>query len=84
MKKLLMVIALAVAMTAGGCGRRPPIAHSDYSRFKTVETYRDGWEVVDTDTGYSYFVFSGGNGIVPIFDEYGEPYKANGWRDIGV
>lgn len=30
-----------------------------------------------------YVSFSGGLGVVPIYDEYGDPYRANGWRDFG-
>lgn len=79
MKKYILLVLIAAALS--GCGRAK-IPYNDYSRFKTVEVYRDGWEVVDTDTGWSYFVFSGG-GMVPLFDEYGHTYRANGWRDIG-
>ena len=54
-----------------GCGHNAKIPHNGYARFKTIETYLDGYEVVDTDTGWSYFVFSGG-GIVPLYDDYGD------------
>lgn len=80
MKKILIVLFMAALLT--GCGHNAKIPHNGYARFKTIETYLDGYEVVDTDTGWSYFVFSGG-GMVPLYDEYGHTYRANGWRDIG-
>ena len=79
MKKYILVVLIAAALS--GCGRTK-IPYNGYSRFKIVESYRDGWEVVDTDTGWSYFLFSGG-GMVTLYDEYGQTYRANGWRDIG-
>ena len=80
MKKILIVLFMAALLT--GCGHRPKIPHNGYDRFKVVETYLDGYEVVDVDTGWSYYVFNGG-GIVTLYDEYGDTYRANGWRDFG-
>lgn len=82
MRKKILLICLITAANLTGCRNNPKIPHNDYERFKVVETYRDGYEVVDRDTGWSYFIFSGG-GMVTLYDEYGQTYRANGWRDIG-
>lgn len=63
---------------------RMGIEKNGYYRFTTVATYKDGWQVVDKDTGFSYFIFSGGAGVIPLFDEDGHLYRANGWRDYGI
>lgn len=85
MKKHIIAFFLtaAVALGTAGCGHYQPVEKNEFSRFRTVATYKDGWEIVDKDTGNTYFSFTGGGGVVPIFDEYGKPYKANGWRDYG-
>lgn len=85
MKKrtIAILIAAAVAVGSGGCGARNGIEKNGYYRFKTVATYKDGWEVVDKDTGFGYFIFNGGGGTVLLLDEDGNPYRENGWRDYG-
>lgn len=89
-KYIIIAWILAALVAAGviGCQKvmrmRAAREYNDYSRFKVIEEYRDGWEIVDKDTGYGYFRFSGGEGTVPLFDEYGEPYTENGWRDRGT
>lgn len=82
MKKIIAImIATAVAAGLGGCGAYRGIEKNGYYRFKTVATYKDGWEVVDKDTGFGYFIFNGGGGTVILLDEDGNPYRENGWRD---
>ena len=81
-KKAALILAAAIAAGATGCGYSH-IPHNDYNRFKVVETYRDGWEIVDKDTGYGYYILSGRDSVIPLYDEYGAPYKENGWRDEG-
>lgn len=84
MKKMIMTaaIAAAVAMTVTGCGSRRPIERNAFYKFQATAAYKDGWEIVDKDTGNAYFVFKDG-GVVPLFDDNGQLHKANGWRDIG-
>lgn len=79
---IVLLILLSISTGVTGCGMRG-VEENGYYRFKIVETYKDGQEIVDKDTGYGYFQFSGGGGIVPLYDEYGNPYKENGWRDKG-
>lgn len=85
MKRRIIAAAITAAVAVGiaGCGQRRHVEENGFSRFKIVATYEDGWEIVDTDTGNAYFRFAGGGGMVPLYDEYGKPYKSNGWRDIG-
>ena len=75
-----MVLAVCIAALTTGCEKND---RDEYYRFKTIREYKDGFEMVDKDTGYGYFKFYGGGGVVPLFDEYGNPYRENGWRDIG-
>lgn len=83
MKKIsAILLAAAVAAGLGGCGAYRGIEKNGYYRFKTVATYKDGWEVVDKDTGFGYFIFNGGGGTVLLLDEDGNPYRENGWRDF--
>ena len=81
MRKVIVLIILVVVVLTG-CSKIP---YNDYCRFKTIERYKDGVEVVDKDTGYGYFIFNNdrGNGVIPLYDEYGQPYQENGWRDRG-
>lgn len=87
-KRIIVIIgaALIAVLLIVGCGSRQEIPRNGYERFKVVEYYSDGYEVVDKDTGYGYFIFyereKGGNAL-PLFDEYGNPYQENGWRDYG-
>lgn len=89
-KIIILAWILAALVAAGiiGCQKvmqaRAIREYNDYDRFKIIEEYRDGWELVDKDTGYGYFRFYGGSGTVPLFDEYGKPYTENGWRDRGT
>lgn len=80
----VLILAAVTAMVVAGCGKRQQIPRNGYNRFKVVERYKDGSEIVDKDTGYGYFIFYDGQGIVPLFDEYGHPYQENGWRDRGT
>ena len=79
----ILVVVVLILLLPAVTRRRRSVEHNGYRRFKVVEEYKDGWEVVDTDTGYSYFMLTSGE-TVPIFDEYGDPYRANGWRDYGT
>lgn len=88
MKRIAVIIgaALIAVLLFVGCGSRQPIPRNGYARFKVVERYRDGYEVVDKDTGYGYFIFyenARGSAALPLYDEYGNPYQENGWRDYG-
>ena len=83
---LVAVFVLAIALTVGVTKvlrKHQGIERNGYRRFKTVETYEDGCEIVDTDTGWTYFRFYDTGSVVPVFDEYGNTYRANGWRDFG-
>lgn len=88
MKRIIVIIgaALIAVLLLVGCGNRQEISRNGYERFKVVERYRDGYEVVDKDTGYGYFIFyenARGSAALPLYDEYGNPYQENGWRDYG-
>lgn len=80
MKKILFLLVISLLLT--GC-RRTTIEKNGYARFRVIETYKDGREVVDVDTGKGYFIFNSHLGVVPLYDEYGHPYIENGWRDYG-
>lgn len=84
-KAILIALGVVIALLLTGCsGPRHGIEENGYRRFKAVATYADGTEIVDKDTGFGYFVFSGGGGIVPLLNEDGNPYRENGWRDFGA
>lgn len=72
------VIALSISMILMmGCGNRAP------QRFKVVEQFDGGVVWVDTDTGIGYAQLYGAGSVFPLYDENGEHYRPNGWRDYG-
>ena len=84
-KAILIALGVVLALLLTGCaGPRQGIEENGYRRFKAVATYADGTEIVDKDTGFTYFSFAGGGGVVPLYDEDGNLYRANGWRDFGA
>lgn len=83
-KAILIALGVVIALLLAGCsGTRQGIEENGYRRFKAVAKYADGVEIVDKDTGFGYFIFNGGGGTVLLLDEDGNPYRENGWRDIG-
>lgn len=59
-KAILIALGVVIALLLTGCsGPRHGIEENGYRRFKAVATYADGTEIVDKDTGFGYFVFSG-------------------------
>ena len=90
MKKVVLVVAiLAVIVTEmTGCGAQGhpfPVDRNSYKRFRVVETYGDGAVLVDKDTGIGYFRYWNGGHLAtfPLYDQDGELYRPNGWRDYG-
>ena len=74
----LLAIALSISMILlMGCGERAP------QRFKVVERFEGGVVWVDTDTGIGYAQLYGAGSVFPLYDENGEHYRPNGWRDYG-
>ena len=74
----LLAIVLSVSMILMmGCGNRAP------QRFKVVENFNGGCVWVDTDTGIAYAQLYGAGSVFPLYDENGEHYRPNGWRDYG-
>ena len=74
----LLAIALSISMILlMGCGQRAP------QRFKVVEHFQGGVVYVDTDTGIGYAQLYGAGSVFPLYDENGEHYRPNGWRDYG-
>ena len=82
MYKRVIIWAVLVIALLVGCGRRD-VEKNGYNRFRVIERYKDGYEIVDVDTGNGYFVFYDNYTCIPLYDEYGKPYKENGWRDYG-
>ena len=74
----LLAIALSISMILlMGCGNRAP------QRFKVVENFNGGCVWVDTETGIAYAQLYGAGSVFPLYDENGEHYRPNGWRDYG-
>ena len=74
----LLAIALSISMILlMGCGERAP------QRFKVVENFNGGCVWVDTETGIAYAQLYGAGSVFPLYDENGEHYRPNGWRDYG-
>ena len=74
----LLAIVLSVSMILMmGCGNRAP------QRFKVVENFNGGCVWVDTETGIAYAQLYGAGSVFPLYDENGEHYRPNGWRDYG-
>jgi hypothetical protein len=48
-----------------------------------VEHFQGGVVYVDTDTGIGYAQLYGAGSVFPLYDENGEHYRPNGWRDNG-
>ena len=73
-----LAIALSISMILlMGCGERAP------QRFKVVENFNGGCVWVDTETGIAYAQLYGAGSVFPLYDENGENYRPNGWRDYG-
>ena len=74
-----LLIALAVILTAGAiltsCGAKKD------PRFRAVEQFEGGVILVDTETGIGYAQIYGAGSVFPLYDENGEHYRPNGWRD---
>ena len=84
MKRVVVMLLLTVTMlTATSCSSRNTVEKNGYNRFKKIAIYKDGYEVVDQDTGIGYFVFYNTRGAVVLYDEQGNLYRPNGWRDYG-
>ena len=74
----LLAIVLSISMILlMGCGERAP------QRFKVVEQFEGGVVWVDTETGIGYAQLYGAGSVFPLYDENGEHYRPNGWRDYG-
>ena len=77
MKRAIFVLLILIFILTG-CSRND-IERNSYSRFKTVESYKDCVIIVDKDTGIAYFVKA--DKMSPVYDSNGELYRPNGWRD---
>lgn len=87
MKRIILLLLIAVMVTGCGVQGDPfPVDRNSYDRFRVVETYGDGAVLVDKDSGIGYFryVYSGSFAMFPIYDEDGNLYRPNGWRDYGA
>jgi len=73
-----IVASVSLALLVTGCGHRAP------DRFKVVEHFQGGVVYVDTDTGIGYAQLYGAGSVFPLYDENGEHYRPNGWRDNGT
>lgn len=86
MRIRIIAIIGAVLMTVllfVGCGRQG-IELSEEKRFKLVEEYQNCYVFVDKETGIGYFLHKQYNvALTPLYNEKGEPYRPNGWRDYG-
>ena len=76
-KHFIIALSLSLALLLSGCGNRAP------QRFKVVERFTGGCVWVDTETGIAYAQMYGIDGVFPLYDENGEHYRPNGWRDYG-
>lgn len=72
-----IALSISLALMMAGCGQRVP----DRDRFKVVEHFQGGVVYVDTDTGIGYAQLYGAGSVFPLYDEHGEHYRPNGWRD---
>lgn len=72
-----IIVLILVALMLMGCGNRAP------QRFKVVENFNGGCVWVDTETGIAYAQLYGAGSVFPLYDENGEHYRPNGWRDNG-
>ena len=76
-KRFVIALSLSIALLLTGCGQRAP------QRFKVVEKFEGGVVYVDTETGIGYAQLYGAGSVFPLYDENGEHYRPNGWRDYG-
>ena len=76
-KRFVIALSLSIALLLTGCGQRAP------QRFKVVEHFNGGVVWVDTETGIAYAQLYGAGSVFPLYDENGEHYRPNGWRDYG-
>lgn len=72
-----IALSISLALMMAGCGQRAP------DRFKVVEQFNGGCIYVDTETGIGYAQLYGAGSVFPLYDENGEHYRPNGWRDNG-
>ena len=87
MKRIILLLLIAATITGCGAQGDPiPVDRNSYDRFRVVETYGDGVILVDKDSGIGYFRYAYGGSIAmfPIYDEDGNLYRPNGWRDYGI
>ena len=76
-KRFVIALSISIALLLTGCGHRAP------QRFKVVEQFEGGVVWVDTETGIGYAQLYGAGSVFPLYDENGEHYRPNGWRDYG-
>ena len=76
-KRFVIALSLSIALLLTGCGQRAP------QRCKVVEKFEGGVVYVDTETGIGYAQLYGAGSVFPLYDENGEHYRPNGWRDYG-